>query len=65
MFGDEKEAFSFEEFQQRAGKMMFQEDEILMEKWAEEEKQRRIEERTNPKGPLYQSNKAKRQIEGS
>jgi hypothetical protein len=48
MFGDEKEAFSFEEFQQRAGKMMFQEDEILMEKWAEEEKRRRIEERTNP-----------------
>jgi len=45
--------------------MMFQEDEILMEKWAEEEKQRRIEERTQPKGPIYQSTKAKRQIEGS
>jgi hypothetical protein len=32
---------------------------------AREEKQRRIEERTQPKGPIYQSTKAKRQIEGS
>jgi hypothetical protein len=65
LFGDQKEAVSFEEFQQRAGKMMYQEDEILMEKWAEEEKQRRFEERQQPKGPLYQSSKPKRQIEGS
>lgn len=38
---------------------MFQEDEILMEKWAAEEKERRLKE-----GPIYTSSKAKRNIEG-
>ena len=35
-----------------------------MEKWAEEEKQRRLQE-MKQKDPLYQSSKPKRQIEGS
>jgi len=38
---------------------MYQEDEILMEKWAAEEKARRLRD-----GPIYTSSKAKRNIEG-
>lgn len=38
---------------------MYQEDEILMEKWAAEEKERRLKQ-----GPIYTSSKAKRNIEG-
>lgn len=62
LFGDEKEANRFEDFQQKAGKMMYEQDMILMEKWAEEEKQRRLLEKDgNQKdGPIYTSSKAKR-----
>ena len=35
----------FEDFQQRAGKMMWESDTILMEKWEREEREKRIKEK--------------------
>lgn len=54
---DPKETQSFEDFQQKVGKMMYEEDDILMEKWVKEEKEKRQK--------LYESTKPKRSIEGS
>jgi hypothetical protein len=72
LFGDPAEAERFEAFQQRAGKMMFEEDQILLEKWTREERDKRIKEGAKPmpetkgaSGKLYQSSKAKRNIEGT
>ena len=55
LFGNKEEAEKFEEFQQKVGKMMYQEDEILMEKWMNEERERRIKD--EGKKPLYESTK--------
>ncbi len=54
---DPKDTKEFEDFQQKVGKMMYEEDDILMEKWAKEEKEKRQK--------LYESTKPKRSIEGS
>ncbi len=41
MFGDQQEADRFEKFQQTVGKMQYEQDSILLEKWASEEKESR------------------------
>lgn len=46
---------------------MFESDNILLDKWVNEERERRIAEKESKElktGPIYTSSKAKREIEG-
>ena len=44
-YDDLEGELNFDEFQQKTGKMLYEKDEILIEQWMQEEKEKRLKEK--------------------